>query len=408
MHKTVPVAGIRIDPDTGVILKISEVHAPEHLPVGTPVRKGIADRAFLNEWWTSRSIPASRAGIAEALEAMKITGTGALLTKCFGLSLSDQYWVCPENSGLTWKKINFFNHPFSEDVGNALFGQARYEIGFDFSSPDNTSDGQLPKRWKIIDGRRCLVKGGSMPAFQQPYNEVIASAIMERLGIRHIPYSLTWNGEQPYSVCEDFVTPDTELVSAWYVMHTQKRENSVSLHQHYLQCCRALGVDSIQDDINRMLVLDYIIANEDRHQNNFGLLRNAETLEWIGTAPIYDSGASLWYDRFTNMIAAKHTADCKPFRRRQEDQIELVSSFRWFDAAALDGIDGQIHEILSAFPQNPYLDEARKDAICRAVQQRIYMVEDLALKREHAVPGVGLQENGQDGTSEDAPGMTME
>ncbi len=41
-----------------------------------------------------------------------------------------------------------------------------------------------------------------------------------------------------------------------------------------------------------MIVLDYIIANEDRHLNNFGLLRNAETLEWYGFAPIYDSGSS--------------------------------------------------------------------------------------------------------------------
>ena len=31
-----------------------------------------------------------------------------------------------------------------------------------------------------------------------------------------------------------------------------------------------------------MLVLDYIISNEDRHCNNFGFIRNAESLEWLG------------------------------------------------------------------------------------------------------------------------------
>ena len=46
-----------------------------------------------------------------------------------------------------------------------------------------------------------------------------------------------------------------------------------------------------------MIVLDYVIANEDRHFNNFGVLRNAETLEWLGFAPIYDSGSSLGYDK---------------------------------------------------------------------------------------------------------------
>ncbi len=34
-----------------------------------------------------------------------------------------------------------------------------------------------------------------------------------------------------------------------------------------------------------MIVLDYLIANEDRHLNNFGVIRNAETLEWLGFAP---------------------------------------------------------------------------------------------------------------------------
>ena len=34
--------------------------------------------------------------------------------------------------------------------------------------------------------------------------------------------------------------------------------------------------------VNQILVLDYLIVDEDRHQNNFGLIRNANTLEWIG------------------------------------------------------------------------------------------------------------------------------
>ena len=46
-----------------------------------------------------------------------------------------------------------------------------------------------------------------------------------------------------------------------------------------------------------MIVLDYLIVNEDRHQNNFGVVRNAETLEYLGAAPIYDSGTSLWFDK---------------------------------------------------------------------------------------------------------------
>ena len=38
-----------------------------------------------------------------------------------------------------------------------------------------------------------------------------------------------------------------------------------------------------------MLAADYILANTDRHLGNFGFLRDSETLEWKGLAPIYDA-----------------------------------------------------------------------------------------------------------------------
>ena len=112
---------------------------------------------------------------------------------CFGLSLSDQYWICPEGSNLTWDSINFFENDFSEDIGDILFGENKKKDALDFSSPDNTSDGNLKKRWKIIDGKRCLIKGGSNPFRQQPFNEVIAAGLMERLDIPHVPYTVVWN-----------------------------------------------------------------------------------------------------------------------------------------------------------------------------------------------------------------------
>lgn len=33
--------------------------------------------------------------------------------------------------------------------------------------------------------------------------------------------------------------------------------------------------------------------NEDRHLNNFGIIRDVNSLEWISVAPIYDNGESL-------------------------------------------------------------------------------------------------------------------
>lgn len=154
---------------------------------------------------------------------------------------------------------------------------------------------------------------------------------MERLCIPHVSYTLLWSDGHPYSVCEDFVSPDTELVGAWRVMRTMKKDNSTSVYQHFVKCCQALGVENIVPALNQMIVLDYLIANEDRHLNNFGLLRNPETLEWIGMAPIFDSGSSLGYDRTASRIRIDHDATCKPFKKHHAEQLKLVSSFDWID-----------------------------------------------------------------------------
>lgn len=285
MHKNTPVADLQLDTDTGVIRSVGHVYNALHVPVGIPVKKGVIDRSALNTWWTGRAIPASRDRIRDALRELELASTQLLLDKCLGLSLSDQYWICPTSSGVRWEEVNFFQNAFSDDVGNILLGRGSSSGRVSLMSPDNTSDGWLKKKWAILDERRCLMKGGSGATQQEPYNEVLASSVMERLGIPHVTYTLTVQEDYPYSVCEDFITPETELIPAWYIMQTVKRPNHVSVYQHYMDCCEALGIPGVREAVDRMIVLDYLIVNEDRHQNNFGVVRNAETLEYLGAAP---------------------------------------------------------------------------------------------------------------------------
>ena len=387
MHKNISVALLDLDEETGFIQKIDAVYKAAHLPYGVKVKNGIADRAALNDWWVDRTIPASRSGIVKALEVLNLSSTRMLLLRCFGLSLSDQYWIKPENSDLQWKKINFFENGFSEDVGDVLLGKTAKEGHFDFSSPDNTSDGCLKKRWKIVNGKRCLFKSGSNPFMQQPFNEVIASKVATRLGIPHVDYSIVWDNGVPYSVCEDFIDVNTELVSAWRIMQKVKKDNSTSVYRHYINCCESLGVKDITRAVDQMLVLDYIIANEDRHQNNFGLVRNADTLEWTGAAPIFDSGSSLGYDKIAGQIMSESGVECKPFKKTHAEQIKLVSSFAWIDFNALQGVENDIISVLDQAGE--YIDEGRKSAIVKSVLRRI---ENLKKMSESSAKSVDTTE----------------
>ena len=261
----------------------------------------------------------------------------------------------PKGQDIRWLDVNFFRNDFSGDVGNALFGNKPESARLDFMSPDNTSDGCLKKKWKIIGGKRCLVKAGTGQGQQEPFNEVLASKIMGRIGtINHVPYSLIWENDMPYSVCADFINEDTELITAASIMRVKKKPNHQSDYGHFMECCETLG----------NLI------------NNFGAVRNAETLEWLGLAPVFDCGTSMWCSQPTSRINTE-SADTpsKPFRKTHAEQVKLVTSFGWLKPERLAGIDGLCDEV---FRQNIYMDVYRREKLCRAAMARAELLLEIS------------------------------
>jgi hypothetical protein len=240
-------------------------------------------------------------------------------------------------------------------------------------SPDSTSDGQLKKRWKISAGKRCLIKGGSNPFHQEPLNEVLASALLRRLNIDHAEYTLTWDNNRPYSVCEDFIGTGTELVSAFQICETKPFAEGGDLYGHYLNCCDTLGILGVRHSLDRMLTVDFLIANSDRHFGNFGAIRNADTLEWIGPAPLFDNGTSLWCDTINRCINPEAETESSTFCQKHAEQLDLVTSFDWLDFSALDGISEEFEKILVS---SPFIDEERRKFLCNAIVRRVEMLAE--------------------------------
>ncbi len=371
MHKTVPVAELTLDGALGVILSVDAVYNTDHLPVGIPIIDGLPDHAKFTKWWATRSIPASRSGLRDMLEKLNIPLVQALIKECYGLSLSDQYWICLENSGLQWEKINFFENGLSDDVGNLLFGGKITGAKPDLLSPDITTDGRLKKRWKIIGDKRHLLKGGTGPFHQEPLNEVLASAMLDRLNIPHVEYTLLWENGLPYSVCEDFIGTDSELVSAFQICETKPFEPGVDLYAHFLDCCDTLGIPGMRTSLDQMLAVDFLIANSDRHYGNFGAVRDADTLEWIGPAPLFDNGTSLWCGTINRFINPEAETKSVTFYQTHIDQLDLVATFDWLDLPALDGIADEFASVLEG---SPFIDEERRQFLCQALGRRIEML----------------------------------
>ncbi|GHU82235.1 hypothetical protein FACS1894196_0230 [Clostridia bacterium] len=162
-----------------------------------------------------------------------------------------------------------------------------------------------------------------------------------------------------------------------------KKLNHMSSYQHYLQCCHTLGIPRISDAVDRMLAVDFLIVNEDRHLNNFGAVRNTETLEWLGAAPIFDCGTSMWHDRFTSQIQPLGKQKSKPFRADHAEQIKLVKSFNWLDLSVLKGIDEEFREIVKG---SPSIDEARLNALCYGLKKRVDLLQEYVRTRGRGSP----------------------
>ena len=141
-----------------------------------------------------------------------------------------------------------------------------------------------------------------------------------------------------------------------------------------------MGVPDVEHALDQMMALDYLIANEDRHFNNFGLLCNPDTLEWLEPAPIYDSGSSLGYDKLTPQIRSRRNITCKPFKRTHQDQLRLVTSFDWLDLSKLDDVDQDIREVFTGAEE--FIDKERVEAIAASVNQRIQMLETFILTQQ--------------------------
>lgn len=242
-------------------------------------------------------------------------------------------------------------------------------------SPDVSANGWLKKKWKIIDGKRCLIKGGD--GFQQqPYNEVIASIIAERLGISHVRYRLGYSVKKlPVCVCENFITKDTEFIAAGSINMVLPFENGESKYEHFCRCCEKLNIPKYKKSLDEMIVLDYIIANQDRHMGNFGAVRNVESLEFVGLSPIFDSGTSLRYDTPDDEIDPMLNVESQPFESFHNDQIKLVSEPERFDLSKLKEIETEIAKVFSDRKYDAYMKPDRPQHIIDVVLKRIEMLE---------------------------------
>ena len=351
--------------DSGFIVDINKIIDAEAFPVGVITDNNLKNTVGrLNSWWQGRAIPASRDGLKQILQAYDIETTTKLSARSLGLSLSDQYWIKPAGSDIEWQDVNFFTNDFSNDLGDAFFSRGSSKPNISPMTPDASSNGWLKKKWTIIDGERYLAKAGSVPLLQQPYNEVAASQIMQLLGIEHVEYRLVIEEDRPLCLCKNFVDTETEFVPANLIRNVLPKSKNDNEYTHFLKCAEKLQISNAKEYLNSLMAIDFLIENTDRHYGNFGFIRNVNTLKFVGAAPVFDSGTSLWCEALNSEIGSWQKV--MPFKETHKEQIRLVDSFD-INPNELEKVFEIVKTILSS---SPYLDKERVEKITVAAENR--------------------------------------
>lgn len=375
MHKDDRVVKLFVNKQTGKIEKICDVFDNKLLPIGTTDKKRSIDQFKFREWWESRSIPATRDNIKEVMDLLNVDNLLALVVKCNGLSLTDQYWIKPVSEDLKWRDINFFDNDFSNDIGNIIYRKKTPNKETKYDSPESTSTGNLKKRWDIFDDQRVLIKSGTNPFKQEPINEYVASAVAKALDIPCVSYGLLPNPNDPQSICLDFIKKDEDFVSAFQIMKVLQRDNNTSIYDHFIRCCKYLKIPSYKDYLNKMLVFDFIIANEDRHMNNFGFIRNVYGKKEFYSAPIFDNGNSFGFNKIESQMDDFDNIEFKPFYSNYKKLLNLVDDYSWLSVDKLVKVKKIIKDRFADY-KTDYLTENRINQIVEASFKRIdYLIK---------------------------------
>ena len=282
--------GLLVEPGAEHLLPLNMVSCPNDIEL----------RRFLD----SRRIPKNRAYVERILEpfGLRASDTKGIIDVTRGMSLNDSYCVVPAGEVSCFAKYNLFENSF-DTVLSVIAYTGRIpssEVGSGIPSELSPS-GTFPKTWRIVDGQRVLYKAARGDGLRfEPVSEYLASQVAGAMGLPHVAYDLdVWQGR----LCSTCALTNDATTSFVPFAHALDRDAKDNMNlERALAYFDELG-DVAAERFRSMLVLDAVIMNPDRHMGNYGVLRNNETGQVLGFAPIFDNNLALLPQYATETLA---------------------------------------------------------------------------------------------------------
>ena len=262
-------------------------------------------------WCTSRMFPLNRTYANEIMQGLGITGVltnkerAQLAISYNCVSFNDVYWVRIEGENKTFSELNLYDRELNDTIVDLPLRGKLLPVSSRDLAQDLSTRGRFPKSWIRSNRKLCLLKAGGASVSR----ELLASKICQCFDIPQVTY-------------EEYFY-DGEVVSRSTIV-TSKELSMVSKMAYDIYAVNN-GLDTIEECIRLdpivyygMNILDYLVGNTDRHQENWGFLIDNTTNQPISLYPIMDFNMSFQtYDKLDG-------ANCLTVGERKLSQREAA------------------------------------------------------------------------------------
>lgn len=208
-----------------------------------------------------------------------------LIYLCRALSAIDNYWLKVEGDNVTWNNVNLRTNPISEEVAAVALYGTYAESQKQVLTPELTNQGAYAKAWLHRDDSFWLYKRG-YDGITECRIEAMVSDLLDKCNVRHVAYEMAEepdpnNSEvNPTCVrCKCISTDELMIVPA----------------MDYMSYCNSHDLDFDKECVRidadlyyKMMIVDYLTANRDRHSMNWGFFADSRTNEIISMHPLFD------------------------------------------------------------------------------------------------------------------------
>ena len=236
-----------------------------------------------DKWLGSRAIDSKRPNSRLLKKALGLKNKDDVSTVIHvnGATITDNYWIREIGSELTYADVRFTDDYFSNLALKGTYDSFNRAANSKRSrTPELTNVGSFEKCWKLKKGKWWMYKKAN---HDEAFSELFVYELGQALGMNMAVYE---RGDKCIRTLDftDAARVNFEPASAF--MDDNEEYTDV------VEALKKLCPKAIPDYI-RLVFMDTVIANPDRHTNNFGLLRDTITGEFIGLAPNYDNNMAL-------------------------------------------------------------------------------------------------------------------